>query len=293
MQLDCPQCRQPNTVQPQPAKENGGRLACVHCGAALVLDSYSGRLLVEKKTAGRRQPADRSASRQARRSRPFFQPRLATGRDIPAMLFVLTCLIAIAVGGWSLLGAVRSTDVAWTRFDPSRLAAQMRGLVEHLISGDAFRGPDDGRRALARGRALLQKASYAEALRQFDLAVERSSNPYEAHFWRGRALIKMGREAEAVEAFQESIAGNPRYSYAYDNLGWIHLRRGDYQKSLVYLDRSLALRPDNGWAYYNRGRVHLQLGDEDKALQDAETACRLGFEKACEVVKPEGGNAGN
>ncbi len=62
---------------------------------------------------------------------------------------------------------------------------------------------------------------------------------------------------------------------------------------LKYLDRSLALRPDNAWAYYNRGRVHFQLGREEKAFQDAEAACRLGFEDACTILRRYGRGAGS
>ena len=62
---------------------------------------------------------------------------------------------------------------------------------------------------------------------------------------------------------------------------------------LKYLDRSFALRPDNAWAYYNRGRVHFQLGREEKAFQDAEAACRLGFEDACNILRRYGRGAGS
>jgi tetratricopeptide (TPR) repeat protein len=100
--------------------------------------------------------------------------------------------------------------------------------------------------------------------------------------------LKTGREAVAILAFETTIKLNPRYSYAYDNLGWIYLRRNQMDTSLEYLNQSLALRPENGWALYNRGRIYFQKGHVDAAFQDAEAACRLGFKKACQLLKRHG-----
>jgi tetratricopeptide (TPR) repeat protein len=246
-----------------------------------------------KKTSPGRRSTGQAQSKRPAGSRGLFRPQLSAGHDIPATLFVIACLLVIAVGGWSLARGVRQTEGPRLRFDPDGIFQKVRDLAEQVIGEDWFGDQRDGRRALARGRALLQKASYAEALREFDKAVETSPNPYKAHFWRGRVLVKMGREAEAVAAFEACIAGNPRYSYAYDNLGWIYLRRGDYETSLAYLDQSLGLRPDNAWAYYNRGRVHFQLGQRDKALQDAEAACRLGSAEACAILQGNEGKPGS
>jgi len=45
------------------------------------------------------------------------------------------------------------------------------------------------------------------------------------------------------------------------------------------------LKPDNGWAYYMRGRIYFNSGDLQKAVENARTACNLGYKDGCRDVK--------
>lgn len=240
-----------------------------------------------KQAQPRNTPAEGLPQSAAAR-KAFFEPRLSTGRDTLAAVFVIVCIVAIGVGGVSLVTGMRSTTIDWSGL---RLAAVIEkvedAVARYLVGGPSSSRAEKGRH-LRRGRSLVKKEAYAEALRELDKAIAARPDSYEAHFWRGRALVKTGREAEAIRAFETTIKLNPRYSYAYDNLGWIYLRRDQNDTSLEYLNRSLTLRPENGWALYNRGRIYFQKGDVDAAFQDAEAACRLGFKKACQLLQRHG-----
>ena len=78
---------------------------------------------------------------------------------------------------------------------------------------------------------------------------------------------------------------NPRYAPAYNNLGWLYGRKGEFDASLVYLNRSIELAPDKGWAYFYRGYVQRKKGNIEQALEDTRKACRLGYDKACDVYE--------
>jgi len=288
MLLECPFCHKEMPVEPGPPTTSPRRLTCTHCNRTVVLDQYTGRLMPDRKQAQpRKTPAERYPQ-GATAGKAFFEPRLSTGRDTLAAVFVIVCIVAIGVGGVSLVTGMRSATIDWSGLRLAPVIEKIEDAVARYLAGGPFSSRAEKDRHLRRGRSLVKKEAYAEALRELDKAIAARPDSYEAHFWRGRALVKTGREAEAIRAFETTIELNPRYSYAYDNLGWIYLRRNQYETSLEYLNQSLALRPENGWALYNRGRILFQKGHVDEAFQDAEAACRLGFTKACQLLKRHG-----
>ena len=253
-----------------------------------MLDQYSGQLLTDRKDRQPGKGKDQKIDQQTRSTESFFKPRLSTGRDNWAALFVIVCVIAILVGGLSLTVNMPSTSIQWPEIRVSKIIQQIEDAVERLLVGRSSTDDGGSRRHLQKGKALVQRESYAEGLKELDQALVNDPDNYAIHFWRGRALVKTGRDEEAIKAFERAIELNPLYSYAFDNLGWIYLRRNDYETSLEYLNQSLAIRPANGWAYYNRGRIYFQMGEEEKAFEDAEAACRLNFQKACQILERHG-----
>ena len=285
MPLECPLCGGENAIDQEKTAKPSSRLVCDHCAHPLRLDTYSGQLLPGKKRPVTREAVPPRSKRSRTPIDPIFQPRLSTGRDTLAAAFVILCIVAILTAGLSLMLGMRAKPIAWPQFQPTELLAQIEETLARFLVGSP--SPQSGNRNihLQRGRKFVKQGAYAKGLHELNKAVQENPESHVAHFWRGRALVKSGRDDEAIIAFETVIKINPRYSYAYDNLGWIHLRRNEYEISLDYLNQSLSLRPDNGWAYYNRGRIHLQLGQNDKAHSDARSACRLKFQKACQLLK--------
>jgi tetratricopeptide (TPR) repeat protein len=288
MLLACPICHKELPVEPTNSSDSSLDLTCVHCDSSLMFDRYRGELTpVNIRPA----PGDGLVERAVRKppsKEAIFHPRLSTGRDTLAAVFVIVCIIAILIGGMTLALDKRSTSIAWPKLGLKQIFKQVEATVTRFMT-EQFSHVDEKKGGhLLRGKTYVQKKSYAQGLHELDKAIEVDPDDYEAHFWRGRALVKTGRDDDAIAAFETTIKLNPGYSYAYDNLGWIYLRRSDYSTSLDYLNRSLALKPENGWAYYNRGRIHFHMGQREEALQDTETACRQGFGKACQVLKRYG-----
>ena len=285
MQMNCPACRKEIALDPADAKDTPSGVICDHCGGHLTLDHYSGRLAPVGRHSNKGNRREQQAIRSNRSSETFFKPRLSTGRDTVAALFVIICVVAILVGALSLTVSIKSTDIQWPDIRISKILHQIERTAKQFLVGRPSSDGGDASKHLLRGKTLVQREAYAEGLNALDQALAMDPDNYEVHFWRGRALVKTGRDEEAISAFETAIQLNPSYSYAYDNLGWIYLRREDYETSLEYLNQSLAIRPENGWAYYNRGRIFFQMGQEQKAFEDAEAACRLNFKKACQLLK--------
>ena len=285
MLMDCPICGKEFPVETAEKEDTPKALVCLHCRSPLTLDRFAGRLssAVKKETS---QSAPMPPSGKGTRSSvAYFQPRLSTGRDNLAALFVIICIVAIVVGGISLATGFRSSKLALPTLNLEAVVETIENLLAPFLGEQSRTTGGGGRDHLRRGKTMVQQKAYAKGLIELDKAIKSQPDNYEAHFWRGRALLKSGRDKEAIAAFETTLELNPRYSYALDNLAWIYLRRNDFDTSLGYLNQSLEIREENAWALFNRGRIHFQKGREDKALADTEAACRLGFNKACQVLK--------
>ena len=141
------------------------------------------------------------------------------------------------------------------------------------------------RRHVRKGYEHYQENRPEKALEELSLAVETAPENPEAYFWRARTFIRLEQYDNAIADLKTVVNLNPRYSPAYDNLGWLFMRRNDYDASLASLSKSIELKPDNGWAHYMRGRVYFKKGDLQKAVENAKTACNLGYKDGCGDVK--------
>ena len=288
MLLACPICRKDLPIEPASAGDSALYVTCFHCESPLILDRYKGELMRANVKPASEDGIEEPPASEVPSKETIFHPRLSTGRDTLAAVFVIVCIIAILTGGMTLALDTRSTELAWPKLGLKQVYKQVETTMSKFMAEQSSHVGGKKHGHLFRGKTFVQKESYAKGLHELDQAIESDPDSYEAHFWRGRALVKTGRDDEAITAFETTVKLNPGYSYAYDNLGWIYLRLSDYETSLDYLNRSLDLKPENGWAYYNRGRIYFQMGQRKKAFQDTETACRQGFGKACQVLKRYG-----
>ena len=152
---------------------------------------------------------------------------------------------------------------------------------------NAYRGVEkrEAKKYLTRASKLYQSEKYNKALGEYDKAIQIDQNNFKAYFWRGRTYIKIERYESAIADFKLVVKLKPDYAPAYDNLGWLYGQRQEYDESITYLSKSLELEPRNGWAYYYRGRNFFLKGDLVTALNDAEKACKLGYQKGCLVYQ--------
>jgi tetratricopeptide (TPR) repeat protein len=92
----------------------------------------------------------------------------------------------------------------------------------------------------------------------------------------GFALAEQGRNQEAISIFEGLAAIAPATAYFQSSLGALWLRLGDAQQAVSYLNAALSIDAQDIAALINRGEAHLLLGNAVDAIDDFETALRLG-----------------
>ncbi len=292
MRFSCPDCQTPYHVPDERLREaaspGGVRTKCNICGVGLIIDVENERVRKdpfprENKTFRRDFPSVLSMSKEAKKE-----------KDVVAGIFLaLMLLLGIGAGYHALTrletrpftAAIRTLADFKDAFSIPRIFREVTGERPSIPANN---GTHPGRRLVRKGYAFYSKERLDPALETFDEAIRLDPNNPQAHYWRGRTLLKMGKEEPAMEAFKAALTLHPDYWEALDNVGWLHLRRGEYGQGLAALNRSIEVNPDNAWAYYNRGFLHAKTGNSKMALKDAQTACRMGYRKACQMAEKYG-----
>ncbi len=148
------------------------------------------------------------------------------------------------------------------------------------------------REHLDRGNEFYTQGQLDQALAEYDAALAVDPNNAETLYYRGIALVKKGAYDDALAALERSIQLDPTRLEAYLDVNWILVKRGEWDRNIAHWDGLIALQPDNAQAYYERGGSYFHKGDRQSALRDADTACRLGHEKACRMHAKYGSGGG-
>jgi tetratricopeptide (TPR) repeat protein len=165
-----------------------------------------------------------------------------------------------------------------------------QGKVGQLIKGEVRNnvvplGTGKSAGNLSAGHRFFRKNDFKQAIAAYDLVIQTDTNNSAAYYWRGRAYNKLNLPDKAVADFKRTVELNPTHTEAYNWLGWLAEKDNRYDACIGYLTKAIELKADNSWSYYHRGRCNYQQGNKQEAAQDAEKACNLGFQQACNVVK--------
>jgi tetratricopeptide (TPR) repeat protein len=101
------------------------------------------------------------------------------------------------------------------------------------------------------------------------------------HFFNsGIAKNNLEQYAEAIKDFDKAIELNPNDAAAYNNRGLAKKDLRQYAEAIQDYDKAIELNP-NAAAYYNRGIVKNYLGQYAKAIKDFDKAIELNPNYAC------------
>ncbi|MFJ4243559.1 tetratricopeptide repeat protein [Streptomyces iakyrus] len=192
-----------------------------------------------------------------------------------------------------------------TALDTEGVGAALGLLLRRAV----LDAPAQARARLVRGDELRGEGAYAQALTEYDRAVE--LDPGLAVAYRHRSGIRgdlgdhdgaiadldravalepdnawyvalrgehhriAGRDAEAIRDLTEAIRLDPALGFAWASRGATHERAGDPDAALADLGRALDLDPDYAWALARRARVWRALGDPARQLADLDHALTL------------------
>ncbi|MEV7734999.1 tetratricopeptide repeat protein [Streptomyces sp. NPDC088921] len=205
----------------------------------------------------------------------------------------------------------------WGRSLAAALADEENGVTRATDLLLTRPGLDPAGRAEAhalRGRDLRNRQEYAQALEEYDRALELDPEQPLAHYGRGvthqllddypAALAALDRAAElapdsgwilaeraetyrlasrldeADADFSRAVALDPTDDIALTGRAVCRHSMGRLDESLADFNRALSIDPEYLWALVRRARLHRARGDLDKAFADLDRAAALAPEVA-------------
>lgn len=118
------------------------------------------------------------------------------------------------------------------------------------------------------------------ALDDFNAAVEKDSENYQAWYYRGlayRNLMGVAQNADtfAIQSFDKAISLNPSDYNLYLQRGGIYYQLKQYDKAIENFQKVTELEPNLANGYFNLGVAYKQLGAKDSARKALEKVLEL------------------
>ncbi|MDH6550629.1 tetratricopeptide repeat protein [Streptomyces sp. SAI-041] len=205
----------------------------------------------------------------------------------------------------------------WGRSLGAALADEENGVsaaLDLLLTRPGLDPPGRAEAHALRGRELRRHQEYAQALQEYDRAVELDPQQPLAHYGRGlthqlqddypAALAALDRAVELApdaawiiteraetyrlaSRFEEAdadytraLALDPTDDIALAGRAACRHALGRLDESLADFDRALSIDPEYLWALVRRARLHRTRGDLDKAFADLDRAAELAPDRA-------------
>jgi tetratricopeptide (TPR) repeat protein len=167
------------------------------------------------------------------------------------------------------------------------LSSRQTEAAVKMASAGVAAAPTMGAAWVALGQALkaaerMEEAerAYAEAIREFELALERRPAIVAAHLGLGNALVLAGRNEEALERYEGALALRPRLPEGELAAGFALARLGRTKEAETRYRGALVMRPDFAAAWINLGSL---LRDEGREAE-AEAALRRAVELRPDLI---------
>jgi tetratricopeptide (TPR) repeat protein len=115
---------------------------------------------------------------------------------------------------------------------------------------------------------------YDRSLADCTRVIEKAKDTAAAYTSRGITYSMIGRLDEALSDFERAIALEPKNPKSYSNRGNVYDMSGRYDAAIENYSHAIALSPDYHAAYYNRGKTKIRKGDCNAAIQDLGVSVR-------------------
>ncbi len=206
------------------------------------------------------------------------QPEALVGMSLVALSSRQTeAAVKMAVAG---VAAAPEMGAAWVVLGQALKTAERMDEAERAYA-EAIRL--DGMDALARmgmGELKIAAGQPGEAIREFELVLQRRPAFVAAHLGLGNALALAGRNEEALTRYEAALALRPRLPEGEFAAGFALARLGRTSEAGKRYRRALTMRPDFAVAWINLGCL---LRDEGREA-DAEAALRRALELRPDLI---------
>jgi len=117
------------------------------------------------------------------------------------------------------------------------------------------------------GDLYLKRGNRAEAIREYQRAIELKPRYPEAMNNLGLAYQRSGDSLMAERSFKDAISIDSRFSKAYSNLGTLYLRQGRNKEGLTWLQQAVRNDSNDAIACSNLGHAYRRANDVNGALR--------------------------
>jgi tetratricopeptide (TPR) repeat protein len=130
---------------------------------------------------------------------------------------------------------------------------------------------------LGRAQALRQLRSFTEAVSAYDEYFKHRGRPTgEAYLGRGYAHFNLGHYADAIRDYTVALNLGEDSPLVRTWRGWAYLATNAYSLAWIDFDAWVRAEPENSEAHVFRGYARVKLGDYAQAIADADQAVRNG-----------------
>jgi superkiller protein 3 len=137
----------------------------------------------------------------------------------------------------------------------NQVKAELEALIEKATA--AQNSDAQAKIAFNQGGSLLKQKQYAEAIKQFDKAIEIDPKYDKAYYMKGYALTRLKDYPEAIAAYEKVLQIAPNDSKTIFALGKLYEVQGEGKKAIQLYDNAVAADPANAKAAYSKGAVYL------------------------------------
>ena len=125
------------------------------------------------------------------------------------------------------------------------------------------------------GEAYDEMKDEANALRQFEAAVQAGPNTPDAHFGYGYLLWRSLKFDEAEKQFRSELKVNPDHPLALTYLGDIQMRSSHLDEAAPLLQHAVHLQPTIALAHLDLGIIFAGQGRNEDAVRELKEAAKL------------------
>ncbi|KPL08427.1 hypothetical protein AMJ86_00560 [bacterium SM23_57] len=142
------------------------------------------------------------------------------------------------------------------------------------------------------GLVFLKQGLIDEAIKEFQIALERNPEFIEAYNNLGLAYLLQKNYKEAIEIFHRGLERNTRFADLYNNVGYAFYELGDCKQAIKRLEKALEINRDYAEAHFNLGQTFLKIlheKSEDDELPDLNECKNQALEHlmiAAELMPP-------
>lgn len=190
-----------------------------------------------------------------------------------AAVIVLVVTGAYALAGRRSLAVLAVLAVVLTVLTVRRNEVYRTPLT--LWRDTVAKAPDNARAHNNLGNTLDDTGQEAEAMHEYERALELKPDDAMAHYNLANMLARRNRLAEAIVHYQASLRAEPGSADTHNNLGNTFALQARWAEAQVEFAAALRINPDDPVAHNNLGNALVTLGRPAEAVPHYEAALRF------------------